>query len=62
MAEQAASYKCEVCGAVFKDADSLTKHMAVHDSHETEAPLERGTDKPTMDPIFSDTGPTPPHP
>jgi hypothetical protein len=61
MSVKNASYKCDVCGAVFKDADSLTKHMAIHRGHESEAPLEQETYKPNTDPTFFDPGPPHPH-
>jgi hypothetical protein len=61
MNEQTAQYKCDVCGATFRDADSLAKHMAVHDNaknvdNEGKKDLEQGTDKPTADPSISNPG------
>jgi hypothetical protein len=63
MAEQTAQYKCDVCGAVFKDADALTKHRVVHESNKAnpKEPLEQGTEKPTQDPSITSPGPTLPH-
>ncbi|MDA4117193.1 MAG: C2H2-type zinc finger protein [Thaumarchaeota archaeon] len=63
MAEQAAQYKCDVCGATFKEADALTKHKVIHESNDTgpNAPLEQGTEKPTQDPSITSPGPTLPH-
>ena len=36
MAEQSTEYKCDLCGATFKQADALTKHMAIHDTAKAE--------------------------
>ena len=60
MAEQEEQYKCEVCGATFRDADALTKHMGVHDSAKPEKrDLEQGTQKPTQNPSMPGQSPSP---
>ncbi len=60
MAEQAAQYKCDVCGATFKDADALTKHNAVHQSSKPEnEELEQGTQTPTQNPSVTNPSPSP---
>jgi hypothetical protein len=52
MAEQAAQYKCDVCGATFKDADALTKHKVIHESDDT------GSNEPSIrEPVKAHTGP-----
>jgi hypothetical protein len=59
MAEQSQQYKCETCGAIFKDADALTKHMAVHDNAKPKQNLEQGTDRPTQNPSMPGQSPSP---
>ena len=60
MAEQTAQYRCDICGATFKDADSLTKHRPVHGTDKTDKEdLEQGTQKPTSDPPMPDKLPSP---
>jgi hypothetical protein len=63
MAEQETELKCDVCGAVFRDADALTKHRAIHQggggSAEDEKPLEQGTEKPMQDPSINPPSPSP---
>ena len=62
MAEQeSTAYTCDVCGAIFRDQESLAKHQAIHETNDkTKEPLEQGTDKPTMDPSVSSPGATGP--
>jgi hypothetical protein len=60
MAEQATQYKCDVCGATFRDADALTKHRAVHEATRPEKQdLEQGTQPPTQNPSVTNPGPSP---
>jgi hypothetical protein len=60
MAEQSTQYRCDVCGATFKDADALTKHKAVHEAAKPEKRvLEQGTQKPTQNPSMPGQSPTP---
>ncbi len=60
MAEQATQYKCDTCGATFKDADALTKHKAVHQSSKPEKKeLEQGTRPPTQNPSVTNPSPSP---
>lgn len=61
MAEQAATFKCDLCGAEFEDADALTKHMAVHGTGgeskaEDKEPLEQGAESPTVAPTMPGSG------
>jgi hypothetical protein len=48
MESQTSEYKCDVCGAVFRDADALTKHMAIHSASD-DGELEQGTTPPMGD-------------
>jgi uncharacterized Zn-finger protein len=51
MAEQSTEFRCDICGATFKEADALTKHRAIHDtSKQDNEDLEQGTEKPTQNP------------
>jgi hypothetical protein len=60
MAEQETQYKCDICGAVFRDAESLTKHMPVHDTGKTsKEDLQQGTQKPTQNPSMPGQSPSP---
>jgi hypothetical protein len=59
MAEQSTEYKCDVCGATFREADALTKHRAVHDSKAEKEDLEQGTEKPTQNPSMPGQSPGP---
>jgi hypothetical protein len=60
MAEQTAQYRCDICGATFKDAESLTKHRPVHEaSRASKKDLEQGTDKPTQNPSMPGQSPSP---
>jgi hypothetical protein len=60
MAEQSTQYKCDICGATFKEADALTKHRAVHDAGKTDKKdLEQGTEKPTQNPSMPGQSPNP---
>jgi hypothetical protein len=60
MAEQTTEYKCDMCGATFKEADALTKHRAVHDTNRAEEKdLEQGTEKPTQNPSMPGQSPNP---
>lgn len=60
MAEQTAEYRCEICGATFKDPDALTKHRAVHGANVPEKEdLEQGTQSPMLNPSMPDEPPTP---
>lgn len=60
MAKQAAEYKCDICGATFKDGDALTKHRSVHGTSNPEKEdLEQGTQNPTLDPSMPGRQPSP---
>lgn len=58
MAEQAAQYKCDICGATFRDADALTKHKLVHEGEAKpeKEDLEQGTQPPTQNPTITNPG------
>ena len=49
MEKQTSEYKCDVCGAVFRDPDALTKHMAIHSRSADDGELEQGTTPPMGD-------------
>jgi DNA-directed RNA polymerase subunit RPC12/RpoP len=56
MSEETTEYKCDVCGATFKDGDALAKHQEVHQSDSENEPLEQGTQTPTQGPSISSPG------
>jgi C2H2-type zinc finger len=52
MEKQEGEFKCDQCGATFKDADALLKHKKVHQGKKSEKnqekePLEQGLERPT---------------
>jgi hypothetical protein len=61
MDKQENMYKCEVCGATFKDPDALVKHRLVHSGADEgqKDELEQGTEQPTQTPTLPPTGPMP---
>lgn len=48
-------FKCEVCGATFRDADALEKHMRVHEKGD-DRELETGTQEPMEQPSLPPSG------
>ena len=51
MENQSSEYECEICGATFRDADALTKHMQIHGNTRDKQPDGEGeAQKPPVNP------------
>jgi len=59
MDKQENAYRCDRCGATFRDADALIKHQQVHSSGEEKKELEQGTQPPMEDSSLPPGGPLP---
>ena len=60
MDKQENTYRCDQCGATFRDADALVKHQRVHSGGEEEKrDLEQGTEEPMESPSLPPGGPIP---
>jgi DNA-directed RNA polymerase subunit M/transcription elongation factor TFIIS len=48
-------FRCEACGATFRDADALQKHRVVHEQSNNKE-LEQGTQEPMQRPSMPPAG------
>jgi hypothetical protein len=60
MARNTTEFKCDICGATFRDRDALTKHLRVHEQTENMSQeLEQGTQPPMENPTLPPITPQP---
>jgi hypothetical protein len=52
-------FKCDKCGATFKDADALEKHRRVHEHRDSGKPPEQDAEPSLASPRVPPTGPSP---
>ncbi|MGA2665864.1 MAG: C2H2-type zinc finger protein [Nitrososphaerales archaeon] len=59
MDKQENAYRCDRCGATFRDADALVKHQRIHSGADEKKELEQGTQPPMEDSSLPPGGPLP---